>query len=94
MSVIFQSVDCESKILVGTICVISVSICCRVGTAHVDFLPYHKISDDHGEEEEGHAWPAHHPHAVPHGFNPFSAQHAEYDHKRVHEIPVNKPDTH
>lgn len=47
---------------------------------------YDQVSDDDSGEEKWNAGNISYKHAVPHGFDPFSAQHSEHDHERVHEI--------
>lgn len=49
-------------------------------------MSYHQISNDDRGEEERNARRIAHQHAIPHGFDPFAAQHAEHNHERVHEI--------
>ena len=46
----------------------------------------HEISDDDGGHEERDAGRIAHQQAVPHDFDPLSAQHPEDHHERVHEI--------
>lgn len=50
------------------------------------FYTHHKIADDNGGQEEGYTRHIAHVHTVPHGLDPFAAQHPEHDHKAVHEI--------
>ncbi|KAI8035035.1 hypothetical protein M5D96_012128 [Drosophila gunungcola] len=52
----------------------------------VQSTTHHKIADDNGGQEEGNARDIAHVHAVPHGLNPFSAEHPEHDHKAVHKV--------
>ena len=47
---------------------------------------YHQVADDDGGQEEGDAGRVVDQHAVPHGFDPLTAQDAGHDHERVHEV--------
>ena len=47
---------------------------------------YHEVTDDHSEQEEGHADGAPNHHTVPHGLYPFTTQHSKHYHERVEEI--------
>lgn len=52
---------------------------------------YHKVPDDHSGKEEGDASGIADQHAVPHGFDPFSAKDPKDNHERVHEINEMPP---
>lgn len=47
---------------------------------------YHQVANDDGSQKERDAGRVTDQHAIPHGFDPFAAEYAEHDHKRVHEV--------
>lgn len=47
---------------------------------------YDQVTDDDGGQEERYTRDVADQHAVPHRFDPLSAQNPEYDHEGVHEI--------
>lgn len=49
-------------------------------------ITYHKIAYDDSGQKEGYTRDVTHIHAIPHWFNPFSAQHTKHNHKWVHKI--------
>lgn len=47
---------------------------------------YDQVTNDDRGQEERYARDIAHEHTVPHRLDPFSAQHTENDHERVHEV--------
>lgn len=46
----------------------------------------HKVSDDHGEQEERNALESRAENTSPHRLNPLTTQHSKHDHEGVEEI--------